>query len=90
MRKQMEKIRATATKQISDVLTAEQKTSFSKLQGKAFDLSLLRPGPGNGPGNSTRATRSTGRTKAQTKQRARRAAQPEPEMEFLPGADDPQ
>ncbi len=90
MRKQMEKIRATATKQISEVLTAEQKTSFSKMQGKAFDLSSLRDGPGNGPGNSTRATRSAGRTKAQTKQRARRGAQSEPGMELQPGADDPQ
>jgi len=87
MRKQQEKIRATATKQISDVLTAEQKTSFSNMQGEPFDLSSLRDGPGNGPGNSTRATRSTGRTKAQTKQRARRGAEPEPGMEFQTGAD---
>ncbi len=86
----MEKIRTTATKQISDVLTAEQKTSFSKMQGKAFDLSLLRPGQGNSPGNATRATRSAGRTKAQTKQRARRAAEPDPGMELQPGADQPQ
>ncbi len=84
MRQQQEKIRATATKQISEVLTAEQKTSFNKMQGKPFDLSLLRPG------NSTRATRSTGRTKAQTKQRARRGAEPEPGMELQPGLDDPQ
>jgi Spy/CpxP family protein refolding chaperone len=90
MRKQQEKIRATATKQISEVLTAEQKTFFSKMQGKPFDLSSLRDGPSNGPGNSTRATRSTGRIKAQTKQRARRGAEPEPGMEFQPGADDPQ
>jgi len=90
MRKQQEKIRTTATKQISEVLTAEQKTSFSKMQGKPFDLSSLRDGPSNGPGNSTRATRSTGRIKAQTKQRARRGAEPEPGMEFQPGADDPQ
>ena len=90
MRKQQEKIRATATKQISVVLTAEQKTTFSKMQGKPFDLSSLRDGPSNGPGNSTRATRSTGRIKAQTKQRARRGAEPEPGMEFQPGADDPQ
>ena len=90
MRKQQEKLRATATKQISVVLTAEQKTTFSKMQGKPFDLSSLRDGPSNGPGNSTRATRSTGRIKAQTKQRARRGAEPEPGMEFQPGADDPQ
>jgi len=89
MRKQMDKIRATATKQISEVLTAEQKTSFSKMQGKAFDLSLLRPGPGNGPGNSTRATRSTGRTKAQTKRRARSEAEPEPQIDLQPGFDEP-
>src|SRR5271157_2791007 len=60
MRKEQEKIRTTATKQITEVLTAEQKTSFNKMQGKPFDLSSLRDGPSNGPGNSTRATRSTG------------------------------
>ncbi len=90
MRKQQEKIRTTATKQITEVLTAEQKTSFNKMQGKPFDLSSLRDGPSNGPRNSTRATRSAGRTKAQTKQRARRGAEPEPGMEFQPGADEPQ
>jgi Spy/CpxP family protein refolding chaperone len=90
MRKEQEKIRTTATKQITEVLTAEQKTSFNKMQGKPFDLSSLRDGPGNGPRNSTRATRSAGRTKAQTKQRARRGAEPEPGMEFQPGVDEPQ
>ena len=85
MRKEQEKIRTTATKQITEVLTAEQKTSFNKMQGKPFDLSSLRDGPGNGPRNSTRATRSAGRTKAQTKQRARRGTEPEPGMEFQPG-----
>jgi len=96
MRKEQEKIRTTATKQITEVLTAEQKTSFNKMQGKPFDLSSLRDGPGNGPRNSTRATRSAGRTRAQTKQRARRGTEPEPGMElqpgmeFQPGADDPQ
>jgi len=90
MRKEQEKIRTTATKQITEVLTAEQKTSLNKMQGKPFDLSSLRDGPGNGPRNSTRATRSAGRTKAQTKQRVRRGAEPEPGMEFQPGADEPQ
>ena len=90
IRQQQEKIRATATQQITEVLTTEQKTSFNKMQGKPFDLSLLRPGPGNGPRNSTRATRSTGRTRAQTKQRARRGAEPEPGLELQPGSDDPQ
>jgi Spy/CpxP family protein refolding chaperone len=90
MRKEQEKIRTTATKQITEVLTAEQKTSFNKMQGKPFDLSSLRDGPGNGPRNSTRATRSAGRTKAQTKQRARRRAETEPGMELQPGADEPQ
>lgn len=84
MRKQQEKIRATATQQITEVLTAEQKTSFDKMLGKPFDLSSLRPGPGNGPGNATRATRPGSRTKSQTKQRPRRTTQPgqEPEQEM--------
>ncbi|MGA9923139.1 MAG: hypothetical protein WBQ29_07010 [Isosphaeraceae bacterium] len=90
MRKEQEKIRTTATKLITEVLTAEQKTFLNKMQGKPFDLSSLRDGPGNGPRNSTRATRSAGRTKAQTKQRVRRGAEPEPGMEFQPGADEPQ
>ncbi len=87
----MDKIRTTATKQISDVLTADQNTAFKKLQGKAFDLSLLLPGAGNGPGSSTRATRSTSRTKAQSKQRTRRGTdETEPGMEPPPGSDEPQ
>ncbi len=49
IRETVEKVRAKATKKIDDVLTAEQKTAFDKLLGKAFDFSTIPQGPG-GPG----------------------------------------
>ncbi len=91
MRQAMDKIRTSATKQLTDVLTAEQQAAFKKLQGKSFNLASLRPGAGNGPGSSTRTNRTTGRTKAQTKQRSRRDTEEnDPGMENQPGSVDPQ
>lgn len=72
MRKKMDKIRSTATTQLKGILTAEQKSAFTKLEGKPFNLALLRPGPG--PGTTPRNARTSRSTRPQTKQRSRRAA----------------
>jgi Spy/CpxP family protein refolding chaperone len=82
LRRQQEKIRTDASKQIAAVLTPEQKAAFDKMQGKPFDLSSLRPAPGRG--GSPRATRPGGRSRSQTKQRARRGA------DQVPSDDQPQ
>jgi hypothetical protein len=70
MRQEREKIRSSATSQITNVLTTEQKAAFEKLQGKPFDLSALRPGPR--PGNQPRTARPGSRNRPQTKSRPRR------------------
>jgi Spy/CpxP family protein refolding chaperone len=82
MRKAQEAIRTTATEKINEVLNAEQKTAFESMQGKPFDLSSLRLGPG--PGGQTKAARSTTRSRGQTKQRSRRTT------DQGPGDDQPQ
>lgn len=56
--KKMTEMNAARDKQLSEVLTADQKTQFEKMKGKAFDVALLRPnfgggrvGPGQGGAN---------------------------------------
>jgi Spy/CpxP family protein refolding chaperone len=70
IRQEQEKIRSTAMKQLAAVLTPTQKSEFDKMQGKPFDLSSLRPGPGAGPGTS-KAARPGSRVRPQTKSRRR-------------------
>jgi len=48
MRDAHEKIRATTTKKIEEVLTKDQKATLVMLFGKPFDFSTIRRGPGPG------------------------------------------
>ena len=84
MRKQMDKIRTTATTQLKEVLTPEQKTAFTKMEGKPFDLASLRAGPG--PGNGPRNARTNRAARPQSKQRSRRGAGSGAEQD--PGVDE--
>ena len=55
MRKKGEELTAARDKQISEVLTADQKAALEKLKGKTFDVALLRQGfggGGRGPGGA--------------------------------------
>jgi hypothetical protein len=48
MREAQEKIRASATKKIEEILTKDQKATLDKMFGKPFDFSTIRRGPGPG------------------------------------------
>jgi Spy/CpxP family protein refolding chaperone len=71
LRREQEKIRSTAMKQLAAVLTSSQKSDFDKMQGKPFDLSSLRPGLGAGAAGSSKGTKAGSRTRPQTKSRRR-------------------
>ncbi len=83
----MDKIRTAASKQISEVLTADQQSAFKKMQGKPFNLASLAPGAGN----PTRSSRTDGPDQGTDQARSRRGASDvEPGMDLQPGADEPQ
>jgi hypothetical protein len=80
-RKEMDRIRSDASREITAVLSADQKLKFDKMLGKPFDFGSMRPGPG-GPRNAPRSTRSGTRGRPQTRQRPPlETEQPEPQME---------
>jgi hypothetical protein len=72
MREAQEKVRATASKKIDEVLTSDQKAAFDKVLGKPFDFSALRPGPM--PGGPPEGAPSTNDGKTQPKTKSRRGA----------------
>jgi hypothetical protein len=49
MRETIESSRKKATEKVNKILTDTQKTAFSEMLGKPFDLSTIQPGPGGGP-----------------------------------------
>ena len=52
MQKKMTELNAARDKQLTEVLTADQKSAFEKLKGKTFDVALLRPNFGGGRGGA--------------------------------------
>ena len=84
MRKEMDKIRSDAARQITTVLLPDQKQKFDKMLGKPFDFTSIRSGPG-GPRIAPRSTRSVPRSRPQTRRRSQiETDQPELQMEPQP------